>query len=88
MKGVWQRKLRNIWGERVQEGEKWWQDSDMEEEERRCRMCYEERNKAFVVIFSIEHFAVLFLVKRNQKRFLVQLDWFSKRAQIVRNKKQ
>jgi hypothetical protein len=46
----------------------------MEEEERRWRMCYEERNKAFVVVFTIEHFAVLFLVKRNQKRFLVQLD--------------
>jgi hypothetical protein len=46
----------------------------MEGEEIRCRMCFEEKNKAFVVIFTIEHFALLFLVKRNQKRFLVQLD--------------
>jgi hypothetical protein len=54
MRGVWQRKFRSTWGERVQEKEKWWGDSDvgtrkwMEGEEIRSRMCYEERE-------AIEH---------------------------------
>jgi hypothetical protein len=29
MRGVWQRKFRNTWGERVQKKEKWWRDVDV-----------------------------------------------------------
>jgi hypothetical protein len=28
-RGVWQRKFRSTWGQRVQEREKWWRDSDV-----------------------------------------------------------
>jgi hypothetical protein len=58
MRGVCQRKFRSTWEERVQEKEKLRLDLDgnedrenrywMEGKERRCRMCYEERE-------TIEH---------------------------------
>jgi hypothetical protein len=45
MRGVWQRKFRNSWGERVQKKEKWWRDLDVRPKREKTGIGWKERKE-------------------------------------------